>query len=65
MDGIGPPISHVNNNKTAEVATMGSSLPSGTERVSTSVTPDSSLEILSRREIEQLYDASQAELYQC
>ena len=43
---------------------MGSSLPSGTERVSTSVTPDSSLEILSRREIEQLYDASQAELYQ-
>jgi predicted Rossmann-fold nucleotide-binding protein len=64
MDGIGPPISHVNNNNTAEVATMGSSLPSGTERVSTSVTPDSSLEILSRREIEQLYDASQAELYQ-
>ncbi|NNM12005.1 MAG: DUF4478 family protein, partial [Pseudomonadales bacterium] len=35
----------------------------GATVVSTSVTPASSLQILSHREVEQLYDASQTELY--
>ena len=33
------------------------------DRVSASVSPDTSMQILSRREIEQLYDASQTHLY--
>ncbi|MDG1938573.1 MAG: nucleotide 5'-monophosphate nucleosidase PpnN [Pseudomonadales bacterium] len=33
------------------------------DRVSTFVSPDASMQILSRREIEQLYDASRTELY--
>ena len=33
------------------------------DRVSASVSPDTSMQILSRREIEQLYDASQSQLY--
>lgn len=35
-----------------------------TQRVSASIVPDTSMQILSRREIEQLYDASHTTLYQ-
>lgn len=37
---------------------------SPSDRVSASINPDATMQILSRREIEQLYDASQTDLYQ-
>ncbi|MGB5326033.1 MAG: nucleotide 5'-monophosphate nucleosidase PpnN [Pseudomonadales bacterium] len=51
------------NQPSTPVATTENNNANGSAVVSTAITPDSSLQILSRREIEQLYDASQTELY--